>query len=577
MAPPADEPAALLEPNLVTLPEGIPEYTLGWHAVVWAREFLRQPNGPRAGQRFQFVQSQVLFLLWYYAVDENGRWLFHHAARRLAKGSGKSPFAAVHALIELCAPVRVLDFDKKAPGKVRGRPVDMPLVQIAATAESQTANTMRMIRAFAAKGSKVVQAYNLDPGKTIYYKPGGGQLQVITSSASAAEGAESTFVVADETEHWTKTNGGHELSQTIDRNLAKSGSRMLETANAWQPGEESVAQITFEAWQQQSEAYAKDLAAGKPATPPRILYDSRQASATIDLADEQQLMDGLRFTYDDCYWVDLEILRDRVWDPRTPPDVSRRFYLNQPSASSDAWLWQPEVASMLDTDKVIADKDVIVLGFDGSRSRAKGVTDATALIGCRVHDGHLFNVGIWEQPDGPVGRDWQVPELEVDAAVRTAFATWTVVGFYADPAKWESYVAKWEATFGAQLKVKSTRDHPIEWWVTGGRKSLIIRATDQLHSAIINTSEAVAQAAARGDDQAVREVTYDGDSTFTRHLLNARRRVDRIGVQIAKETPDSPRKIDAAFAAILAWQARLDAVAAGAGKQSEFVAPRRLR
>jgi hypothetical protein len=42
----------------------------------------------------------------------------------------------------------------------------MPLVQIAATAESQTANTMRMVRAFAPKGSKVVEEYGLDPGKT---------------------------------------------------------------------------------------------------------------------------------------------------------------------------------------------------------------------------------------------------------------------------------------------------------------------------------------------------------------------------------------------------------------------------
>jgi hypothetical protein len=46
--------------------------------------------------------------------------------------------------------------------------------------------------------------------------------------------------------------------------------------------------------------------------------------------------------------------------------------------------------------------------------------------------------------------------------------------------------------------------------------------------------------------------------------LNARRRTGRSGTTIAKEHPDSARKIDAAVAAVLAWQARLDAVAAGA-------------
>src|SRR5690606_13269569 len=117
-------------------------------------------------------------------------------------GSGKSPFAAVLALIEFCAPVRLARFDDRMPGGVRGKPVDMPLVQIAATAETQTANTMRMVRAFAPKGSRVVDAYSLDPGKTRYYKLPEGTLEVITSSPTAAEGAEASFVIGDETEHW---------------------------------------------------------------------------------------------------------------------------------------------------------------------------------------------------------------------------------------------------------------------------------------------------------------------------------------------------------------------------------------
>ena len=77
-----------------------------------------------------------------------------------------------------------------------------------------------------------------------------------------------------------------------------------------------------------------------------------------------------------------------------------------------AWGWrkarwrllaQPEWAGRLDVSKVVADREVITLGFDGSRSRARGVTDATALIGCRVSDGHLFEPlphCVWEQPAG---------------------------------------------------------------------------------------------------------------------------------------------------------------------------------
>src|SRR4051812_26360179 len=94
----APEPGPL--DRLETLPAGVPELTLGWEAIGWGAKYLRQPNGPRAGQRFEFVSSQVRFLLWFYALDADGQWLFRRAIRRLAKGSGKSPFAAIVALIE---------------------------------------------------------------------------------------------------------------------------------------------------------------------------------------------------------------------------------------------------------------------------------------------------------------------------------------------------------------------------------------------------------------------------------------------------------------------------------------------
>jgi hypothetical protein len=197
--------------------------------------------------------------------------------------------------------------------------------------------------------------------------------------------------------------------------------------------------------------------------------------------------------------------------------------------------------------EVVADGDVITLGFDGSRQRARGATDATALIGCRVSDGHVFEVGVWEHPSGPSGEGWQVPTTQVDAAVRNAFERWSVVGMFCDPARWEGYVAQWEAAYNKQLAVKASRDHPCEWWFTGGRMGQIVRAIDQFHSAVVDG-----------------ELTHDGSYALTRHVLNARRRTTRSGTTIAKESPDAVRKIDAAVAAVLAWQARLDAVASGA-------------
>lgn len=538
---------------LVTLPAGIPKLTLGWEAAGWAAKYIRQPNGPNAGRQWSFVESQLRFVLWWYAVDEDGRWLFHHGVRRWPKGAGKSPFAAVHALIEFCGPVRLDDWEsdrEKYPGGCSAKPVAMPLVQIAATAESQTANTMRMVRAMASKASRLAREEHLDVGKTIYYKPGGGQLEVITSSASAAEGAEVTFAIEDETEHWNASNGGVKLAEVLDRNLAKSSSRGVETANAWTPGEKSIAETTHEAWLAQAE--------GRTRGESRILYDSRQAPADTDLTDETSLMAGLEAAYGDCWWVDLRTIRDRIWDPRTKPAVARQFYLNQPVAATDSWLSQPEWNACYNPDEVIRDKDAITLGFDGSRQRARGVTDATALIGCRLSDGFLFELRVWEQPEGQV--DWRVPVPEVEAEIREAFARFRVVGFYADPAKWESYIAAWEATYGPGLKVKATRDHPIEWWMVGGRARQTVRALEQFETAVVD-----------------RELSHDGSSALMRHILNARRRASQSGIQISKAHPDSAAKIDAAVAAVLAWQARLDAVAAGITANPKRVIPTRLR
>ena len=74
--PPAD--------RLVTMPAGVPRLTLGWEAIAWSAKYLRQPNGSRAGERWDFIESQARWMLWWYAVDEEGRWIYDHGCRRLA-------------------------------------------------------------------------------------------------------------------------------------------------------------------------------------------------------------------------------------------------------------------------------------------------------------------------------------------------------------------------------------------------------------------------------------------------------------------------------------------------------------
>jgi phage terminase large subunit-like protein len=54
------------------------------------------------------------------------------------------------------------------------------------------------------------------------------------------------------------------------------------------------------------------------------------------------------------------------------------------------------------------------------------------------------------------------------------------------------------------------------------------------------------------------KLSHNGDRTFRRHVLNARRRVNNYGVSFGKESKDSPRKVDAYAALMLAHEALND-------------------
>lgn len=453
---------------------------------------------------------------------------------------------AAIACAEALAPVVPDGWD--ADGEPVGRPwadLRTPWVQLAAVSEDQTRNAWAPLLEMLREGQAIDEYPGLEPLDTFVNLPK-GRIEFVTSAATSREGNRPVFCVLDQTEEWRPSNGGVKLAATLRRNLGKTNGTSIESPNAYLPGEGSVAEDSAEYWKRIAEGRAKDDG---------LLYDHREADAGTDMTDRESLIAGLRFVYGDSAaaaggWVDLERIAAEVWDPATHPQDARRFYLNQITHASDSWISQPEWAGVAAADKIVSRGEEIVLGFDGSRRRSRGVTDATALVGCRVSDGHLFLLGCWEQPEGPFGQDWQVPTVEVLAAVEEAFKAFRVVGMYADPAKWESHVATWEAKHGRRLKVKATMQHPIEWWMTGGRSNLIVRALEKFRSSVVDG-----------------ELTHDGSSVMARHVLNARRRESRSGIQIAKEHPESPRKIDAAVAAVLAWQCRVDAVAKGLGKK----------
>ncbi|WP_344024048.1 hypothetical protein [Streptomyces luteireticuli] len=176
------------------VPPGVPHpsRSLGYEIIRWCRRYIVQPDGERAGEPWQFSPEQLRFVLWLYAIDERGKWLYRTAALRRAKGWGKTPLLAALAIVEFIGPARFSHFDEH--GMPVGKRVPLPLVQIAATSLDQTANTRDQIRGMLVE-SPAEREFGLDIGKgLIQFKDGRpGRIEPVTSSSRGLEGARPTF------------------------------------------------------------------------------------------------------------------------------------------------------------------------------------------------------------------------------------------------------------------------------------------------------------------------------------------------------------------------------------------------
>ncbi|MEM9566286.1 MAG: hypothetical protein AAGA93_26940, partial [Actinomycetota bacterium] len=162
-----------------------------------------------------------------------------------------------------------------------------------------------------------------------------------------------------------------------------------------------------------------------------------------------------------------------------------------------------------------------------------------------LSDGYTKVLGYW-QP-GITGPYDEVPRSEVHDAVADAFRRFRVVKLYADPPDWDSEIADWKAAHGDLVK----------GWHTGRDRAM----------ALATYAFWVDLGGSEGEPPAI---CHDGDPLLRGHILAADRRPSKIWVDedtrlwtIGK--PSDGRKIDLHVCAILAHEARRDAIAAGLG------------
>lgn len=510
----------------------LPERTLGWEIAVWAAKWLRGMDG----KPWRFTAEQLRFVLWWYAVDEDGRFVYRTGVLQRMKGWGKDPLLAVISLVEFVGPSRpnITPFGMEyheLPGiglMPKGVPHPQAWVQITAVSQTQTTNTMAMFPIL--MSDEFIAHFNVKPGAELIRANGGKQrLEAVTSSYRAIEGKRTTFTLLNETHHWVTANDGHKMAETIDGNATKMSSRYLAITNAYLPGEDSVAERMREAWQKIQDGRALDT---------RMLYDSIEAHPSTPLTPEA-LAIVIPIIRGDAVWLNVDDITMSVLNTQIAPSRSRRMYLNQIVAEEDAVFGPEDWLPLEDPDAVLLPGDAITLGFDGGRT-----DDSTALVALRISDQCAFLLLLEEKPDNwPSGKDaekWQVNTERVDSAVHDAFRQFDVKGFYADVALWESYLDAWAEEYREVVSVKASGQHAFAWDM---RVSLqrVTRAHERFVQAVL--------------DGVIR---HDGDADLRRHVLNARRRVNNWGLSFSKESRESLRKVDAYAALMLAHEALHD-------------------
>lgn len=196
----------------------------------------------------------------------------------------------------------------------------------------------------------------------------------------------------------------------------------------------------------------------------------------------------------------------------------RQLRLGQWVTGINSWLPFGLFEERAEPMRSVPDKARITLGFDGSASG-----DSTALIACTVEERpHMFVVGLWENPGDP---NWRVPRQEVTDHVDMAFSQFDVVELAADPWGWLSEIEAWQKRHGEKRILQYNTAH----------RTRMAPATDRMYQLLTTDG-----------------ITHDGDPRLARHFNNCVATQSTMGAVISKDKRGSPRKIDAAVAAIAA-------------------------
>lgn len=466
-----------------------------------------------------------------------GRRRYKRCGISWRKGLAKTEFMAWVAYAELHpdGPVRCDGFD--SAGDPVGRPVVAPYIPMLAVTAEQVEELAYGALYYMVTEGPDADLFDPTNDRIVRLSATGradGKAVPLSNSPGSRDGARTTFQCFDEP-HRLILPRQLEAHETMVANLEK---RVLEdpwglyVGTAGEIGQESIAEGLHKE--------AEMIEQGKLADP-QLFYFHREASKGFDLDELEQRVEAVKEAtgpvgeYGPGQFESIA----RQWDrPTADRAYLERVWLNRWVKSGrqafDAKKW-----AVLNTANQIEPGSFVTAGFDGARRR-----DSTAIVITDILTGRQRLWAIWERPLD--AETWEIPEAEVTASIEELITTMDVWRIYCDPPYWDETVKSWAGKWG-DTKV-------IEWFTQ--RKSAMAWALRRFREAISSGA-----------------LTWSAESPLaedlSRHVAAAGRRDvnlwddqgERLFI-LDKIHPD--RKFDAAMAAVLSWEARLDALKAGA-------------
>ena len=517
-------------------PEGFPLFV----ALDWIPRHCVIPDGWHQGEPFEMYDWQLQCTAAHYTVKPGARrgqlapaFRYRRSQVVAPQKTGKGPWSATVICLEAAGPAVFAGWAaggelyqcsahgcgcgwvyEYEPGEPMGTPWPTPLIQLTATSADQVDNVYRPLQMMI-KNGPLQQLMRV--GEDFTRVGDNGRIDVVTSSALSRLGNPITFAMQDETGTYTKVNGLRRVAETQRRGLAGMGGRSVETTNAWDPSEDSVAQST-------AESKREDIFRFHREPPKHLSYRNKAERARIH-----------RHVYAGSTHVDLDAIEAEAAELlERDPSQAERFFGNRIVAGLGAYM-DPATWERRKAPREVPGGSQVALAFDGS--------DVSDWTGIRLETGSGYQFTPVYGPDrlpciwDPAEFGGQVPRLEVDAAVRELYERYEIVRGYFDPPYWETEIDQWAEDLG---------DRKVLRWYT--------RSVTRMHPA--------AERLLTDTGKADTPFTHDGCKVTELHAGNARKSA-RPGGRYVLAKPSDAQKIDLCVVSVMVHQAAGDATAAG--------------